>query len=233
MVKAGVIGFCTLLSLASPVVAQQQVYAVMWGSSQLGVVTFDPQTNPATGAVLSSDLQGTLLGLLDGSFAAISRPAPDRSGGVIYRATSDSPRKKRVSTISLTATGIAAAATVTPARDMTKFTRPGNVPPGVLNPVQAFERLALARSCPQGAFKIYDARRVVEVTPTSATQSGTVLTCKLAYRVILGPGHLRPLGVKSVAMTLEFDPAVAKTGPRLISLGADLLRLDLRRMAVK
>ena len=57
MVKAGVIGFCTLLSLASPVVAQQQVYAVMWGSSQLGVVTFDPQTNPATGAVLSSDLE--------------------------------------------------------------------------------------------------------------------------------------------------------------------------------
>jgi len=224
------IALFAVLALPNPALAQKQVYAIDWGSTQLGLVTFEPQARAAS---LFSEMKDTPFGLLDGTFAAVSRNARGGNGTVDYEAKSDSSHKKRVSTISTTASGDAKVVSVMPAKDQTKYTQPENVPAGVLNPVQAFERLVAANTCPESGFRIYDGRRVVEVAPKRAVQNGAVLTCELAYHIIMGPSHLRPFGVRSVTMTLEFDPAVAKQGPSAINLRSGLFHLTLSRTAPK
>lgn len=229
MLRAAVALLCA--ALTAPAQAQQQVYAVTWGSAELGFVTYDPAPRTGKDARLRSDLRDTPLGVMDGTFDSTSRSTPQNES--IYHATSESAAKTRISMIGLTASGKATAASVTPAKDITDFTQPENIPAPVQNPVQAFAGLVSGATCPQTAFRIYDARRVSEVTPTSATTTGSVLTCMMEYHVILGPGHLRPLSLKYVSITLEFDPAVAKTGPGRISLRSGPFRLLLTRVVPK
>jgi hypothetical protein len=147
---------------------------------------------------------------------------------VIYEANSDSPRKKRVTSIALTTDGAVVTAAIAPAKDVTEYTQAANVPAPVLNPVQAFAQLADRTDCPS-AFRIYDARRVVQITPESTAQSGSVTSCDLSYQVVLGPGHARPLNLKTARMTVEFDPSVAKNGASKISVRSGLFELTMIR----
>jgi len=229
MVKGVSAGLILMLCAASPVLAERLSYSVQWGDKLLGVVIYDRATGRTGRSRLYNKLEATPMGLLDGTFEAFSRASPTRRGEVIYEAKSDSPHKKRVSTITLTTDGGVVDAGVAPGKDVTEFTNAANVPPPVLNPVQAFSQLVDRSDCPQHSFSLYDARRVVEITPESSDRKGTVLTCELSYQVVLGPGHARPLNLKSAAMTLEFDPAVARSGPSRISLRSGPFRLTMIR----
>lgn len=76
---------------------------------------------------------------------------------------------------------------------------------------------------------LYDGRRVVQVTPKGSDVAGPVKTCVMDYRVVRGKGHLSPLFIKHITVTVTFDPAIVKSGPSLLELRSGLFGVEFRR----
>lgn len=211
-----------LAMLALPVQAADQTYKVYALGIDLG--TFRYSGTPQNARIISQ-FDNTPLGVFNGSYEGDSRV---RSGGMIYHGKSVSSNKNREVEITTTAAGRVADITVSPAKDRTAYSDPAELPDGLLNPVAGFAQFLGQNTCPQ-AFKLYDGRRVVQVTPKSESTSGAVKTCVLDYRVILGKGHLSPLYFKTIAVTVTFDPSIAKTGPSALVMRSGLFGVEFRR----
>jgi len=195
-----------LLALALPVPARAdtEVFEMRLAGSTLGTLTFEASE---AGSGWTTDLDNTPLGVADGLFAATSVPVRTASGEAArrYRGETATSRRSRVVEV-LHAEGRVLSVSVTPDDEATEMSDAARVPPGVIDPVEAFERLLHADGCP-AAFSIYDGRRVVAITPQASQEAGGRLTCDLSYEVALGPGHLSPLGIASLGVTLTYDRA--------------------------
>jgi hypothetical protein len=212
-----------MVSLALPVQAADQTYKIYLGGIDLGWFRY---SGTPTNARISSLFDNTPLGVFDGGYEGQSRL---QSGRVTYRSKSVSSNKNREVEIVQAKKGRVSEVAISPAKDLTEYSTPAAIPDGVLDPVMGFGQfLSLKNGCP-AAFLLYDGRRVVQVTPKSAQTAEGVTTCVLDYRVVLGKGHLSPLYIKNITVTVTFDPSVAKTGPSLLSLRAGLFGLEFRR----
>ncbi|MBP1805665.1 hypothetical protein [Rubellimicrobium aerolatum] len=207
--------------------AETAAFEVRLAGGTLGHMEYE--TDGPRPSALRTLLDSTPLGVLDGTWEATSRPAPTEDGAdaLRFRAVTASSRKAR--TITFDHRGGAVLATgVDPAEDATDLSLPANVPPGVLDPVQAFGRLmAPGPGCPE-PFRLYDGRRVIEVATTSSeTAEDGALVCHADYEVIAGPGHLSPFRFRSFALDLTYRDA--GTGPALaeaaVSAGIFTVRL--------
>ncbi|MDN5787736.1 hypothetical protein [Pseudorhodobacter sp.] len=222
--NSGIIAIAATLLLATPALAAEQGYGVVLGGRQLGWVIFD------SGAGISkvrSQFDNTPLGVFNGSYTGASRPGSG-SGATVYKGNSSSSNKAREVTITRAADGHLTDVLITPQKDRTDLSVATNVPPGVLDPVEGFGRLISGKSCPS-PFALYDGRRVVQVTSGASTTSGTVTTCDIAYKVVLGPGHLSPLYLKNITIRMEYDSAKAKTGVTLMRLRSGIFEVDFVR----
>jgi hypothetical protein len=153
---------------------------------------------------IRSLLDNTPLGVGDGIFEASSRLARTGSGAVVRQYRSRSAAGNDIRTISLLLDGGKAVETViAPDGERTDLSDPAKVPDGVLDDAAAFARLVYASDCP-APFRIYDGRRVVQVTTTAAERGAATLTCTVDYRVIAGPGHLSPFHFKSIDLRLSY-----------------------------
>lgn len=208
---------------ALPALAADQTYKVYLGGLELGWFRY---SGTSENARISSLFNNTPLGVFDGSYEGNSRA---KSGGAVYRGKSSSTNKNREVEIIRAASGKVAETTISPEKDRTEYSDPTAVPDGVLDPVAGFARfLSQKNGCPE-AFKLYDGRRVVQVTPKSSETAGQVKTCVMDYRVVLGKGHLSPLYIKHITVSVVFDPAIAETGPSLLSLRSGLFGVEFRR----
>lgn len=210
-----------LMLLSSPAQADQN-YKVFLGGQQLGWLRYEGN---AQAARMSSLFDNTPFGVFNGSYQGESRSG---KAGVAYRGKSLSSHKNREVEIRGDATGRVTEVVVVPQKDMTALSVPAEVPLGVLDPVAGFGRLLGQSTCPE-AFQLYDGRRVVQVTPGKTTDVAGVTTCFLDYRVVQGKGHLSPLYIKDITIKMVFDPAVAETGPSVMTLRSGLFAVEFRR----
>jgi hypothetical protein len=211
-----------LALLALPAQAADQTYNVFTFGINLGWFRYSVTPENAR---ISRQFDNTPLGVFNGSYEGNSRA---RSGGTLYRGKSIASNKSREVEIQTTRSGKVAWITIAPEKDHTEYSDPITLPEGLLNPVAGFAQFLGQNTCPK-AFKLYDARRVVQVTPISETTSGAVKTCVLDYRVILGKGHLAPLYLKNVTVTVTFDPSITTDGPSDLVMRSGLFGVEFRR----
>lgn len=207
---------------ALPAQAADQTYTVSALGIDLGWFRYSAS---ATNARIFSQFDNTPLGVFNGSYEGDSRA---RSGGTLYRGKSIASNKNREVEIQTTRGGKVVDITISPEKDRTEYSDAATLPDGLLNPVAGFGQFLGQNTCPK-AFKLYDARRVVQVTPKSEITSGAVKTCVLDYRVILGKGHLAPLYIKNVVITVTFDPSIATAGPSDLVMQSGLFGVEFRR----
>jgi hypothetical protein len=213
-----------IILFAVPAQAADQNYKVYLGGRELGWFRYSGNIGKAS---ISSLFDNTPFGVFDGSYSGQSR---NRAGGVVYQGKSVSSNKNREVEIIQARLGRVSAVTISPEQDLTDYSLPSAVPDGVLDPVAGFSRfLSAQESCP-AAFQIYDGRRVVQVVPKSQNIEGAVRTCVMDYQVVLGKGHLSPLYIRHITVTITFDPAIAATGPSLLSLRTGLFAVEFRRI---
>lgn len=218
-----ILAIALLPLLAQPAQAADQSYKIFLGGTELGWFRYSGSSNNAR---ISSVFDNTPLGVFDGSYEGTSRT---QSGRVVYHGKSVSSNKNREVEIVLAPKGNVRETMILPAKDQTDYSVPSAVPTGVLDPVAGFGQfLSTKNGCPE-AFTLYDGRRVVQVTPKSSEAVGSAKTCVMDYRVMLGKGHLSPLYLKHITVTVTFDPAVAETGPSLLSLRSGLFGVEFRR----
>lgn len=210
-----------LVLAASPAVAEQS-YTVFLGGHQLGTLRYDPGAT----AELRSIFDGTPLGVFDGGYEGRSRQTSGQAAR--YEGKSSAKRKSRAVEIATDRAGQVVEVTIIPEKDRTALSDPAEVPEGVLNPVAGFGRLVSGSTCPE-AFKLYDGRRVIAVSPGKSSTDGPVTTCWMDYRVILGPGHLSPLYIKSIDIKMVFDSSNAKIGPQEFTLRSGVFEVAFRR----
>ncbi|MFC6583126.1 hypothetical protein [Sulfitobacter aestuariivivens] len=190
------IALITAIAAAHPALAQS--FNVRLGQTSLGVLSFDA-AGPRS--VLRSTLTDTPLGVFNGTFNGVS----EKTGAAQkFTGVSQSSRKSRqVSTV--IDQGRAVQTNVTPEKERTDLSDIDKVPQGVVDPVIAIGGLINASGgCPKGVH-IYDGRRAIALAPQESAQDGDTLTCKIAYTVIAGPGHLSPLRISSARMRLSYD----------------------------
>lgn len=192
LAKAAVIGM--LVTGAS--FAQAETYSVQLGGRSLGTIAYKGGAD----ASLRSTLNNTPLGVFNGTFAATSAQS---AVGQQYHSDSISSRKSRQISV-LIDDGRVIDTNVIPASEMTALSNVGAVPVGVIDPVAAFGRFVSARGCPN-AFRFYDGRRAILVSPDRESEVAGQLLCKMNYRVSDGPGHLSPLYIKNITVFLTYD----------------------------
>ncbi|TRD22187.1 DUF3108 domain-containing protein [Palleronia caenipelagi] len=198
-----------LATSAMPAVAE--TYDIRLAGSTVGSLT-------ATPTALTSQLNNTPMGAADGWFKATS-------DGTTYAAENSGGRKIRT----VIEGGRVTSTTVTPNSEATDLSEPSAVPAGVLDPVRGFAQVMRAGDCPD-AFRMYDGRRAIEVTPKSRSREGNLLICQMDYRVIAGPGHVSPFRLKNLTMetryTIDGDRVTGmalmrlKAGPFTVTLAA-------------
>ncbi len=170
-------------------------FSVSLGERALGMLTYDVQGGVAT---MISTMDNTPLGVFNGTFQG-------QSDGRQYRSLSKSSRKTReIATRS--DNGRVVDTIVSPQDERTDLSDPAMVPADVIDPVATLGRFIDASGCPD-AFRIYDGRRAILVQPVSGAQAGSALVCEMSYRVTHGPGHLSPLYIKSISVTLTYHMA--------------------------
>lgn len=220
MVRGLTVSLCLLLP--SPALAADQSYKVLLGGAEMGWLRYSGTPDNAR---ISTNFNNTPLAVFDGVYEGSSRT---RSGETEYQGKSSASAETRDVEIKLTA-GKVTEVTIFPVEDRTKYTDPAAVPTGLLDPVAGFvSLLSQTKTCPK-PFSLYDGRRVVQVTQKSEDMVGDVRTCVMDYRVALGKGHLFPLSVKNVIITLIYDPNIANIGPSQLSLSAGLFRVTFQR----
>lgn len=173
--------------------AGAESYSVNLGGRTLGSLTYDVAGGVAT---MKSALDNTPFGVFNGTFQA-------QSDARQYNSVSNSSRKTREISVRFD-TGRAVETGIRPQDERTDLSDPAMVPDGVIDPVTTLGRFITASGCPD-AFRIYDGRRAVLVQPVSGAQADSTLTCEMSYRVSHGPGHLSPLYIKSISVTLNYD----------------------------
>jgi hypothetical protein len=190
---------CGML-LAVP--ASGETYSVSLGGKMLGQLSYTQSGGTAT---LRSTLDNTPLGVFNGTFTGTSTGTGTGTGtdaSTTFTGNSRSSRKQRVVTVDF-AKGRAVGALVTPMDEMTDLSDIARVPDGVMDPVRAMGQLFRAKGCP-APVQMYDGRRVVTMRSDAGTQAGDILTCRVNYKVIAGPGHLSPLGISSAELHLSY-----------------------------
>lgn len=213
---------------ASPTLAEERAFDVSMGGQKLGQVIYSGQPDGREPAQIRAVFNNTPLGVFNGSYEASSRPAGN-TDEVIYRGNSKSNGKTRDVSVTTNGKGRVLAVEIFPEKDRTAFSDLANVTvEGLLNPVLTFDRLTSGTSCPK-AFKIYDARRIIQVTPRASEKVEDVLTCLLDYKVIAGPGHLSPFRFTSLKLKLTYDPTRFKTGPSSFTLRAGIFEITFSR----
>jgi hypothetical protein len=212
------------LLLAVPASAEQ--WAVFLGDRQIGTVTLT--TGPTDRMTLTSVLDSTPLGLADGTFTASSFPAVTPEGRRVTQYLSEAKSSRKARNISvLTDAGLAVETRVEPAVEATSLSDAARVSAPVLNPVEAFARIARSTDCPE-ELRYYDGRRVIEISLNSKKMEGLARTCEFDYLVVAGPGHLSPFRFRSVALGLDYEGS----GPaalQQITLSAGGFTASLRR----
>ncbi len=203
---------CTLAATA----ARAETYAVLLGDTRIGTVEHDGSGSTRT---LTSRLDNTPLGVANGAFGAV---ATEAGGGITdYVGTTASTRKQRRVNVRFegaTPTDVI----VTPESERTDLSDVTRVPAGVTDPVTAFGLVADARDCP-APFRFYDGRRAIEVATRDRTTTADTLICRMSYQVIAGPGHLSPLQLTSLGLSLVYD----------ISGGSGGSETELRGMSIR
>jgi hypothetical protein len=205
-----------LLLLATPAAAEQ-AFDVFLGGHQLGWLRYSGTEGRAE---LTSLFDRTPLGVFDGTYEGAST-------GRDYRGISQSSNKTRTVEIRQHQGRVTEVA-ITPEKDRTDLSTPAAVPAWVLDPVAGFGRLIAQSRCPD-AFRLYDGRRVITVSPGKTSTTAGVTTCDMAYQVTQGRGHLSPLYVRNISIKMVFDPAIAATGPSLITLRSGIFAVEFRR----
>ncbi len=199
--------------------AETSTFQVILAGGTLGTLTYETDPNDGSRpSALRTNLDNTPLGVFDGTWDGTSQPVQTEAGDVVlqFLATTASSRKNRVISI-LHRDGQALATEVNPPDDATELSQAEQVPAGVLDPVEGFGRITEGTGCPE-PFRIYDGRRVVELTTTGSEQAGAVLTCEVDYEVIAGPGHLSPFRFNSFDVELTYDT----TSGRAVLAAADV-----------
>ncbi|MGR3757861.1 MAG: hypothetical protein ACU0AT_11610 [Tranquillimonas sp.] len=206
---------------ASPAAARTDTLQLLLGGRAIGTLEVRGEGRGAgLLASLTAKLNNTPLGVADGVFTAASRPATSADGRRLRRYASRSAFTSKSRSISiLIDDGRAVATEVEPAGEMTALSRPDKVPAGIVDPATALDRLLSATGCPD-PIRIYDGRRVVQLSFGSAEETPTGLICRGDYRVVAGPGHLSPLRLRSFKIDLRFD--------RSAGGAAGLAEIDLR-----
>jgi hypothetical protein len=205
------------LMLTLPAQAETR-YIVTTGGQVLGTLTQSESR-------LTSAFTNTPLGVFNGSFNGESRTT---ASGTQYRSDSQSSRKSRQIEIRQSPDTRVTDVDIAPESERTALSNPASVPANTLNPVAGFHRLLGQNTCPD-AFKIYDGRRVIEITPTGTETNGPVTTCAFDYKVVQGQGHLSPLYIKNITLKLTFDTTLFATGPSLLTLRSGLFAVEFRR----
>lgn len=174
-----------LLALLNPAAAHAQDFDVRFAGGVIGRLS-------ATTTAISTTLTNTPLGAADGWFRA-------RRDGQTYSAANNEGRRIDVAFNGATVTAVS----ITPADERTNVSDPRAVPEGVLDPIAGFARIAQSKDCP-GAFRMYDGRRIVEISTEARAVENNVLICRIAYRVTAGPGHLSPLYISNLSLTARY-----------------------------
>lgn len=209
VLKVAVLGPALLLCLvghAAPARAEGYPFAVILGGRTLGTIEYE-DTDEKRPLALHARFDNTPLGVFDGTFEATSQQVRTEAGDVVlqYLGITQSTRKSRTVSV-LHDGGRALATSVSPVEEETDLSSVGQVPVGIIDPVEAFGRLIETSGCP-GAFGFYDGRRVIKVSIDASDQDGNLMTCHATYQVVAGPGHLSPLGITSFDMDLIYDLA--------------------------
>ena len=199
------------LALPAPAMAEPQVFEMRLGGRAIGTLTYDASD---AGAGWTTNLDNTPLGVADGVFAASSAPVTTTTGtdALRYRGVTETSRRNRVVEY-VHAGGQVLSVAVTPDEDATNMSVADRVPLGILDPVEALGRFLDSNGCP-APLRIYDGRRVVDVTPQGSSVEDGRLVCDLDYTVVAGPGHLSPLGIQSLDVTLSYEQPAA--GPAIL-----------------
>ncbi len=203
------------LAALLPAPALAEDFRVILGGNEIGALSLD---GAGENLALAARFANTPLGVADGTYEASSRPAVAASGATVRQFLSRSAFTSGSRTVSVLLDGPRVAETVIdPAGDRTGLSEPAAVPEGVLDPVQAFAALARAGGCP-APLRLYDGRRVAEVSVAPTGGQGGDATCRGTYRVVAGPGHLSPLGIAAFDLDLAYRggalaAVTVRTGP--------------------
>lgn len=196
-----------LITLASA--AQAQTFNLSLGGDPIGTLSY-------SASAVRSDVNNSPLGVADGVFEGTANRVQTADGQVVTQYLGKSFNKGRTISV-LMQGGRALETTVSPASEATALSDAAVVPAGITHPIGALGHLVGASGCP-GAVQFYDGRRVILISPESATQSGSTQTCNMRYRVTAGPGHMSPLFISRASMTLtyeagRFQQMQVKSGP--------------------
>lgn len=200
---------------------QAQTFRATLGDRVIGTLTYDGGATQTLRTVLDN----TPLGVGDGTFEGVTRAAKTSDGRRViqYVGTSRSSRKGRKISVLLDG-GRVIQTEITPDSERTALSDPAAVPANVMDPVSALARLIRAKSCP-AAFRLYDGRRAIRISPVRSRQWGGLRTCEMHYDVIVGPGHLSPFGFKALTLDLTYD----SNGLLAMEIRTGPFRLYLRR----
>lgn len=201
-----------LCATALAVPARAETFDVLLGGRKLGTLDYSAS---GKGAALGALLDNTPLGVADGTFDATSQPVRTPEGALVRQFVARTDER----TVSvLLDDGTVTETRISPKSERTALSDPAKVPADVIDPVRAFGRFLQAGDCPQ-PFRMYDGRRVISISTTgSEPAEGGGTKCLLDYRVTAGPGHLSPLGISSLSMTLTYregrmTEVTGRTGP--------------------
>jgi len=165
------------------------------------------------------------MGVFNGSFVGISKGT---ARSATFTGESKSSRKNRIVTMRYL-DGRPVEVAITPAQEHTNLSDPQLVTKPVTDPVRAVERLINAKGCP-AALRLYDARRVITITPSGLDQAANTLTCNMRYKVTDGPGHLSPLRISSAKMRLQYDISGGRQMLEQIKISSGIFSLHLDRL---
>lgn len=206
--------------LAAP--ANADTFSVVLGGKSLGQMNISQKGRTVT---LRSTLNNTPLGVFNGTFVGTST---GNAGDTIFVGHSQSSRKGRVVSVEF-AKRRAVRTEIRPESEMTNLSDISRVPPSVIDPVRAIGALITAEKCPD-AMRMYDGRRVVIFSPDGNRTEGPTRVCDLTYRVIAGPGHLSPLGIKSAKLQLTYTINSDGQSLEQIKVSSGIFRLSFDRM---
>jgi hypothetical protein len=213
------------VALSVPPVSAQS-YDLRLGDSFLGTLVYEEDVGVTR---IKATLSNTPLGLFNGTFEAVSRSVPTTSGKSLreYQSLGVSSRKTREIAVLLDREGVVETR-VRPQSERTNLSNPDNVVDIVIDPVSALGVMLSAAECPSD-LRFYDGRRVILLSMLSSQMVDGELSCELSYSVIAGPGHLSPLYIHNMSLTLSYNSRADTQVLSLMQLSAGLWSLNIVR----
>ena len=206
--------------------AGAQTYDLRLGDSFLGTLVYE-EVSGATR--IEATLSNTPFGLFNGTFEAVSRSVQTTSGKILrkYQSLGVSSRKTREIAVLLDQEGVVET-TVRPQSERTNLSNPGNVADNVIDPVSALGVMLSAAECPSD-LRFYDGRRVILLSSLRSQMIDGELSCELTYNVIAGPGHLSPLYIRNMSLSLSYSRRADTQVLSRMQLSAGLWSLNIVR----